>query len=89
MEAIESRDPGAIARRLYNALETVTFAMHPEVAAIKEKLLEAGALGALMSGSGPTVFGLTRNLQDARTVAGRYRKLGREQVLITQTWNSA
>ena len=89
VEAIDSRDPGAIARCLYNALEPVTFAMHPEVAAIKEKLLEAGALGVLMSGSGPTVFGLTGNWQDARTVAGRYQKLGGEQVLISQIWNSA
>ena len=89
VEAIENRDPGAIARSLYNALEPVTFAMHPEVAEIKERLLEAGALGALMSGSGPTVFGMSRNLQDARTVAGRYQKIGNEQVLVSRTWNSA
>ncbi len=88
VEAIKKRDPGVIAERLYNALEPVTFAMHPEVLVIKEKLLEAGALGALMSGSGPTVFGLTGDLREARGVAGRYQKLAGEQVLITRTWNS-
>jgi len=43
---------------LRNDLETVTVSRHPEIAAIKGRLAERGALGALMSGSGPTVFGV-------------------------------
>jgi 4-diphosphocytidyl-2-C-methyl-D-erythritol kinase len=43
---------------LRNDLEQVTASRHPEIAAIKARLLAAGALGALMSGSGPTVFGV-------------------------------
>lgn len=43
---------------LRNDLEAVTCARHPEVAEIRQRLLLAGALGAMMSGSGPTVFGL-------------------------------
>lgn len=43
---------------LRNDLEAVTMARHPAIAAIKARLLAAGALGALMSGSGPTVFGI-------------------------------
>lgn len=43
---------------LYNDLEAVTLALHPELVRIKADLKAHGALGALMSGSGPSVFGL-------------------------------
>ncbi|PAK48791.1 4-(cytidine 5'-diphospho)-2-C-methyl-D-erythritol kinase [Paenibacillus sp. 7541] len=43
---------------LGNVLEEVTLKMHPEVQQLKEGMLKLGADGALMSGSGPTVFGL-------------------------------
>ena len=56
-----------LAGLLRNDLEAVTSSRHPEIAAIKERLLASGALAALMSGSGPTVFGL---FVDAET-AGR------------------
>jgi 4-diphosphocytidyl-2-C-methyl-D-erythritol kinase len=51
---------------LENDLETVTAAHYPVIDAIKKLLLEAGAAGALMSGSGPSVFGLFRFEKDAR-----------------------
>ncbi len=47
-----------IVARLENDLEEATVSAHPEVAAIKEFLIDAGARGALMAGSGPTVFGI-------------------------------
>jgi len=50
-----SFDPG---RHLCNDLEIVTASKYPVIKSIKEQLLIRGALGALMSGSGPTVFGL-------------------------------
>lgn len=46
---------------LHNDLERVTIPAHPEIGVIKDALLEAGAEGALMSGSGPTVFGVFEN----------------------------
>ena len=45
-------------RHLCNDLEAVTAARHPVIKSVKKQLVEHGALGALMSGSGPTVFGL-------------------------------
>ncbi|MDR2903890.1 MAG: 4-(cytidine 5'-diphospho)-2-C-methyl-D-erythritol kinase, partial [Clostridiales bacterium] len=48
--------PG-ICASFYNALESVTAADYPVIGALKERMLQKGALGALMSGSGPTVFG--------------------------------
>lgn len=55
-DAIE--ECGDISKMLANDLETVTAVRHPEVLRLKNLLMESGAAGALMSGSGPTVFGL-------------------------------
>lgn len=57
-EAIENGSIKALARSMGNVLESVTIPMLPEIEHIKKKMLELGALGAMMSGSGPTVFGL-------------------------------
>lgn len=54
---------------LYNDLETVTLGWHPELAAIKKHLTVQGALGSLMSGSGPSVFGLFPDLEAAHQAA--------------------
>lgn len=51
--------------RLGNLLESVTVLHYPEIASIKEQMLSLGADGALMSGSGPTVFGLFQDVQKA------------------------
>ena len=50
---------------LCNDLEIVTASEHPVITSIKEQLLAYGALGALMSGSGPTVFGLFSDFHTA------------------------
>jgi 4-diphosphocytidyl-2-C-methyl-D-erythritol kinase len=60
-----------LAQLLRNDLEAVTVARHPEIADIKVRLLGAGALGALMSGSGPTVFGLFAGQAAAEAAAVR------------------
>lgn len=54
---------------LSNDLESVTVKRFPIIAEIKEKLVAAGACGALMSGSGPTVFGVFEKEEDARRAA--------------------
>jgi 4-diphosphocytidyl-2-C-methyl-D-erythritol kinase len=54
---------------LYNDLEAVTLAWHPELVAIKNLLAGQGALGSLMSGSGPSVFGLFPDPEAARKAA--------------------
>jgi len=55
---------------LGNVMEKVTFKLHPQLEGIKEELLRAGALGALMSGSGPTVFGVFDDEGQARRAVG-------------------
>ncbi|AGT30500.1 4-diphosphocytidyl-2C-methyl-D-erythritol kinase [Geobacillus genomosp. 3] len=58
IEAIERHDYAAICRSVGNVLEEVTLKKYPEVAHIKEQMRRFGADAVLMSGSGPTVFGL-------------------------------
>jgi 4-diphosphocytidyl-2-C-methyl-D-erythritol kinase len=54
------------ALHLCNDLETVTASTYPEIHTIKEQLINYGALGALMSGSGPSVFGIFSDVETAR-----------------------
>lgn len=56
---------------LFNDLETGVVAAHPEVEAAREALLEEGASCARMSGSGPTVFGLAGERENAERIASR------------------
>ena len=58
VEALEAQDLKGITERMENVLETVTIPEHPEIEQIKIQMMEAGALNAMMSGSGPTVFGI-------------------------------
>lgn len=54
---------------LHNDLEPVTASRHPEVERLRDALSDVGALGARMSGSGPTVFGVFASEGDARRAA--------------------
>lgn len=58
---------GELLRLLHNDLEPVTISRYPVVGRIKQRLLEVGAQGALMSGSGPTVFGVFSDFASAQT----------------------
>ena len=58
IDALAAKDLVGITSRMENVLETVTIPEHPEIQMIKDQMMEAGALNALMSGSGPTVFGI-------------------------------
>jgi len=72
----ESGGPENVAGRLENDLEAVTLKLHPELKDIKQKLLHYGALGSLMSGSGPTVFGIFRDEKDASRAAAEMKRDG-------------
>ena len=58
MEALKEGNLQDLAKRMGNVLETVTIPEYPVIRKIKETMMEHGALNAMMSGSGPTVFGL-------------------------------
>ena len=68
---------------LHNDLETVVVSRHPEIIAVKETLLSYGAKGALMSGSGPTVFGLFSDHNKARAAKHVLSKNSEWQLFLT------
>lgn len=84
IRAVECGDFKAVSGFMGNVLERVTLSMHPEILEIKNALVSAGAAGALMSGSGPTVFGLCADPGEARFIASRL-KLPGCRVIATAT----
>ena len=72
-------------RRLSTVLESVTVPRYPVIAQIRDFLRENGADGALMSGSGPTVFALFDDRQRARQALDALQKTG----LAAQTFLTA
>jgi len=74
--ALRSRHPRRVAAGLWNALERVAAPLHPEVVQMEAALLAAGALGAAMSGSGLTVFGVARSFDHARQIRARVSRAG-------------
>lgn len=84
VRALEAGSLGGIVSRLGNVLETVTIPAYPVIRQIKTLMLQEGALGALMSGSGPTVFGIFDQKEKAVRAAQAIEseKLSRE-VFVT------
>ena len=72
ISGIDGQDIRKIARSLGNVLESVTEREYPVISRIKEQMSSHGALAALMSGSGPTVFGL---FEDENDIRNAYEKL--------------
>ena len=79
--ALAAGDLDGVAQRLCNVFEEVLPPEFHEVFTIRDALLTAGALGAAMSGSGPTVFGLFREEETAREACGRMQRRWRETFL--------
>ena len=82
IEALRMEDLHGVTQRMENVLETVTIPEHPEIQQIKDLMIKDGALNALMSGSGPTVFGIF----DDREKGMRARDLLRKSSLARQTY---
>ncbi len=74
--ALKSGDLSAMCGQMYNIFEGPVLAQRPVAAEIKEILLQAGALGAMMSGSGPSVFGVFAEEADAEAGASALRQRG-------------
>ncbi|GAB6268332.1 MAG: 4-(cytidine 5'-diphospho)-2-C-methyl-D-erythritol kinase [Smithella sp.] len=75
-------DLSDIVHVLHNDLESVSLQIYPELADLKKMLLRHGALGALMSGSGPTVFGIFRNGKEAKQALEVIEKELSDQYLL-------
>lgn len=82
LEGLEQGNLKKIAGCMGNVLEDVTIPLHPVIEEIKQVMKENGALNAMMSGSGPTVFGLFENKMAAR----KAQRIIREKALAKQVY---
>ncbi|MEX0754636.1 MAG: 4-(cytidine 5'-diphospho)-2-C-methyl-D-erythritol kinase [Actinomycetota bacterium] len=85
LDAIREGNVGELGRLLHNDLEPVVVARHPVIGRTKEALLDAGALGAVMSGSGPTVVALARTELHATELAGAFPGA----ITVSAPWSGA
>jgi 4-diphosphocytidyl-2-C-methyl-D-erythritol kinase len=83
LSAIEQGSLSKLSASVGNVLESVSVPLHPEIAEIKNEMLEFGALCSLMSGSGPSVFGLFLHRAEAEKAFYRFKSnaLGRQTFL--------
>jgi len=89
LEGLEAQDIKKIASCMGNVLEKVTVEEYPVIDDIKNVMKEEGALNAMMSGSGPTVFGIFDNKHLARKAADKIRKMElAKQVYVTNVHNA-
>jgi 4-diphosphocytidyl-2-C-methyl-D-erythritol kinase len=85
--SLEQQDVHSVAHEMCNVLESVTIPQHPEIALLKQELLAEGAIASMMSGSGPTVFGLMPDKKTAQAAATKLRldNKDRVEVIVTKT----
>ncbi len=86
ISALETGDIKTVAADMRNVLESVTTEKYKVIELIKKDLLKLGALGSMMSGSGPTVFGIFENVQKAEFAFNKL-KSGKHECILTHTVN--
>lgn len=87
-QAIEEKNLIGITERMENVLETVTTVHYPVIEEIKEFMKQHGAVNAMMSGSGPTVFGIYKTEKAAEETLRELRKTGiAKQIFVTRVIN--
>ncbi|WP_251861587.1 4-(cytidine 5'-diphospho)-2-C-methyl-D-erythritol kinase [Clostridium sp. Marseille-Q2269] len=84
IQAIEDNDLNFVAKNMKNVLENVTLRKYKTLSSIKTNFMELGALGTMMSGSGPSVFGLFDDMLKAQTCYDNLKEKYKE-VFITRT----
>lgn len=88
IQAVKDQDVNAIAAKMGNVLENVTIPLYPVIDTIKQDMLSHGAINAMMSGSGPTVFGIFPDEQTALQCQAFLKDKGdARQVYITETFH--
>jgi 4-diphosphocytidyl-2-C-methyl-D-erythritol kinase len=87
VEALRAGDVEAVGRRLHNRLQPAAEAMAPEIRNLHERLVALGPVGALMSGSGSSLFAVCRDRAEAVRIAQQLRRTGRgdSQVYVVRS----
>lgn len=89
LEGLEHQDIKKVAASMGNVLESVTIEKYPIIEKIKDAMKEAGALNAMMSGSGPTVFGIFEDRKVAKEAQQKLREMDiAKQVYLANVHNT-
>lgn len=83
--ALKEKNLEKISDNLCNVLESVTEKKYREITMLKEVMLHEGALSCMMSGSGPTVFGIARDKETAERIAAKLENFDEVRVVVTKT----
>lgn len=86
VKGLQDNNLPAILKRFDNVLETVTIPLHPIIAKLKQTLITEGADKALMSGSGPTVFGLFQSERVANSAFDHCKKIYSDMDIFLTTF---
>lgn len=88
IDGLKQENLRQVADRMGNVLEKVTAESYPVIGQLKQMMLEHGALNAMMSGSGPTVFGIYEDKGTAKKAAAQIKRTGlAKQVYVTNVHN--
>ncbi|WP_455714157.1 4-(cytidine 5'-diphospho)-2-C-methyl-D-erythritol kinase [Anaerosporobacter sp.] len=88
MDAINKKDLHGVTERLSNVLESVTIEKYPVIQEIKDTMMQNGAMNSLMSGSGPTVFGIFQDMNLAKKAFYQLKVQGKaKQIYLTDIFN--
>lgn len=82
---VKEKDIKSLAQNMVNVLEPITMTEKPIISDIKNELIKRGALGAMMSGTGTSVFGIFENRYQALKTAKKLKKFSRE-IFVTNTF---
>ena len=85
IRALQDGDLEAVCKKMGNVLETVTIPAYPIIQTIKDKMMQCGAVNAMMSGSGPTVICIAESEACAQAAASRMKQVNRETFLTRTT----
>ena len=88
IQALEQKDLNALCEKLGNVLELVTAKEYPVIGQIEDVLLKEGAKAALMSGSGPSVFGIFDTERQAQTACKALEKAALAKQLFVTTFEN-
>lgn len=82
IQALEKEDLHFLVHNMHNVLEEVTTGLYPIVRDVKRKIQQYGALGVMMSGSGPTVFGIFSHYEKAHKAEKHMKKIYQQTYLV-------
>lgn len=89
IQSITNQDLSGMASKMGNVLESVTIPEYPVILKLKQQMVQLGALNAMMSGSGPTVFGIFHDIHKARNAYHRIKANPiAKQVYLTSIFNN-